>query len=282
VERGDEVMVIGRQVEGAEPGVAVPLHRPDDDVAHRVAAPHHPQGLVGNLVPQRGVHRAVRLVQQLEEHLRRVILVVPGDLFPQGQEPLAMVLGVEGHLVIALHVQDDVQVARQRPVDHLVHAGQEIGIDRIRRLAVGMRGPVHGQAHETETPALDDVEIVLLDGHAPVALVGGFERVADVHPALEEDRGHEGVVDGERGRRPRLGGRHTRSAGAGAGGQENDQGEKEYPEAHACLSRAWINRGRRRPSRLPRGSRPISPVPSCGCDRGTTGGPPRGASRTCG
>src|SRR4029453_17772538 len=68
VEGHDQVTVIGRELQIAQPALAIPVHWPDNDIASRVALANGGDGLGQHLVPGRGAD-IVWLVQQFEEYV---------------------------------------------------------------------------------------------------------------------------------------------------------------------------------------------------------------------
>ena len=145
VEGGDQVAVVCRQFQVFQCRAAVPVAAADDQRALRVAGADDRQHGRQRLVPALARQFAVGFVEHLEQHGRRCVAVVLGDLPPYGEEALTFGGGLEHHVGVVMHVEHDGQLVLQCQLHDAVDPLEEVRRDPVGRLHPGARVPAHRQ-----------------------------------------------------------------------------------------------------------------------------------------
>ena len=127
----DQVLIVVGQPQATELVDAVPLTGPDEDRAIGVDLADAADGLGPDRVDHLGRRGILGLVQQLERQARGRLPVVGRELLPDRQELRRLPLGVGGEVVEVVDVHDHAQALRQRRVDQLIGAREELGLDAV-------------------------------------------------------------------------------------------------------------------------------------------------------
>ena len=116
----------------------------------------------------------------------RIVLVVLGDLLPEGQESLAVLVGLLEDAVVVVHVHHGNQPPLERLLDRPIDAVEELRVDPVGRRLLGMGRPADRDPHRVETGRLDLLEVLFLEHDAPVAFLRRFQGIAQVDAAAED------------------------------------------------------------------------------------------------
>ncbi len=186
-------MVVVRQLQLVEIVDAVPVRRPDDQVARRIGDAHHLDDLGQDPVPGVAVEIAVRFVEQLEDHRVGLVAVAARHLAPGGaqQDGAVFRLGVGAVLEIVI-VEDDVQLMFLGLGNHPVELGEPLRIDRAvgAKMIVGLAENEHVQPQGRKAGGLDPGEgIVRIVAGLAVLPVGIIAQDIDAGAHLGGLRG---------------------------------------------------------------------------------------------
>jgi hypothetical protein len=229
VDGDDQVRVGCGQLERWEAPEGVPLRASDDDRALRIRRADHGQQLGDEGVVLVRGELVVRLVQELEVERVRIALIALGDLPPDAAQASLVRVGLDGHLVVMVNIDNRPQTSGERRVDGPLDAGSELGVDRKWGNARRVRAPAHGDADMLEPDLGDEREIFVSQRDAPLPFLRGIERIAEVDAPAQAARLIEGGALGglqvfvscqRRGHHPRL--RLTRA------------GDRREHDADAC------------------------------------------------
>ncbi len=103
------------------------------------------------------------LVEQLEGQRRRLGLVAFGNLPPQGEETLAVLVGLLEDFVVVVHIQDRDEPLPERLRDRPVDPREELRVDPVRGRLFRMGRPADGDPHRVEAGLLDLPELRLVE-----------------------------------------------------------------------------------------------------------------------
>ena len=121
--------VVPGQLQAVQAVYAVPIHWSDHDQSRRIAAADDADGLGRQRVPLLRRQLVVRLVQQLQDQHGRIVAIVFGNLSPEGQEPLAVPLGLAEDFLVMVHVHHRGEPAPEGLADRPVHTVEEFRIN---------------------------------------------------------------------------------------------------------------------------------------------------------
>ncbi len=104
VDRGDQVAIVFGQLKGGQVADAVPTHRADNDLPRGIGGADYADCLTKHPVPLFGREVFVWFVEELEGQFGRIVLIMLGNLPPQGEESLAMLVGIVKDFLVVVHV----------------------------------------------------------------------------------------------------------------------------------------------------------------------------------
>ena len=84
-----------------------------------------------------------------------------------------------------MHIDDDVELVRERLLDGPVHPLGELGLDRVRSKGLRVGGPFDRQPDGVEAGLLDRPEVIRLKSDALLSFPGGFKGVPQVDASAE-------------------------------------------------------------------------------------------------
>ena len=145
MEGGEQMMVVVGKLQLGELVEAVPLDGADDDGAGGIGRPDDGERAGDERVPMGAVELAVGFVEQFEEDRVGRGLIVLRDLFPDGDEAVAVGIGVLHQLVVVVIIENGVEMILLRVGDDPVDALEERGVDGVGR-ARGRYGRPRGSA----------------------------------------------------------------------------------------------------------------------------------------
>jgi hypothetical protein len=129
---------------------------------------------------------AVWLVEQLEHDGGREPGISLADLGPEGEESHVVCIRVDTHLVVVVHVDDDLELAFEGSGDDSIDLGEERRRDLEWSGLCRMLRPSHRQADGVEPGVPDHAEISGVDGPRTRHIGAHVERVAEVDAATHD------------------------------------------------------------------------------------------------
>ncbi len=177
----DEIAIGLGQAQAFQAAQRVPLRGADDDAPRRIRCPDDLQVLGQHLVPD-CIHRAMRLVQDLEQHRRRRFAEMRRDLAPEGLQLKPAAGHILGTFLEIVLIENHRQPGLQPCVHQRIKRPQPFRRELVLRVHVREGLQIH--PHVVETAVLDGLQVAQLKARLGRVLP---ERVVadDVDAALE-------------------------------------------------------------------------------------------------
>src|SRR6185503_686795 len=107
------------------------------------------------------------------------------NLLPQRDKAGPMPCWIKRHLFIMMHINHNRQIVCKGLFHRPIHPLEKFWVNCVRSYFQGVSTPTHGKAHRCKASLMDQLKKFLPECHAPLALAGCLQSVAQIYSPCE-------------------------------------------------------------------------------------------------